>query len=362
MKKYFFIGLFILILATIGGYFIRVKSAHESAFIKPQKNMIPIHIVQNSSFTDVQNFVGSVQAIQSVAVVPYLSAFLKEVRVKAGEEVNEGQTLFLLDERIPLANLEQAKEETQEAYATRANALIYYERMKNTEQKAISSTELEQAKTEFEAADAAYQKALAAQNQAQTIYDYTIISAPITGWVGNITATVGEYLSPEGKSLATIIGFSPIRLIFSVPMTHYNKHLSFDNARLQITLADGQQQEFTNFKVIQDNKANQSTDSVSFFIDVENPKKHLMPGAYIEIKFLQTKKGILLDKNWVSLTPNGANVFVLENGIIEKRIVEIGSPIGNQYWIKSGLLEGDKVITIPVSFYQIGQSAQGVPQ
>ena len=136
---------------------------------------LPTHTLNTSSFTHTKNFIGSVQAIQSVAVVPYLSGFLKEVRVGAGEEVAEGDTLFLLDERIPLADLTQAKEATGEAYATRANALTYYERMKNTESKAISPVELEQAKTEFDAAEAVYQKALAAQNQAQTLYDYTIL-------------------------------------------------------------------------------------------------------------------------------------------------------------------------------------------
>ena len=362
MKKYFFVGLIIFIMGSIGCYFLHIKSTHKSSFIKTENNSLPVHTLPNSSFTIFQNFIGSVQAIRSVAVVPYLSAFLKEVRITAGEEVNEGQTLFLLDERIPLANLEQAKESTTEAYATRTNAYTYYERMKNTEQKAISSTELEQAKTEFEAADAAYQKALAAQNQAQTLYDYTIISAPISGWVGNITATVGEYLSPEGKTLANIISFSPIRLTFSVPMALYDGNFSFDEAKLQVVLSDGKQLEFSDFKVIQDNQANPSTDSISFFIDLENPNKKLIPKAYIEVKFLYDKEGILVNKNWVSLTPEGAEVFVLEDGIVKKRLVQIGTPVGNQYWIKSGLSEGDEIIVVPVSPHQIGQSLQGVPQ
>ena len=362
MKKVFFIS-GVCILVFLSFIIFKIKSAPYQAMQKPEPVVLPVHTLQNQSFTYTKTFIGSVQAIQSVAIVPYLSAFLKEVRVRAGEEVNEGDALFLLDERIPLADLNQAKEAVSEAYATRENALNYYERMKNTESKAISPTELEQAKTGFDAAEAAYQKSLAAQNQAQTLYDYTIIQAPISGWVGNITATVGEYLSPESKSLATIVRFSPVRLSFSIPMSAYKgDDFSSDKATLQVLLADGRILEFTKFKVVRDNRADKTTDSLSFFVDVPNDKKFLMPGSYVEVKFLYPETGILVNKNWITLTPNGAQAFVLSKGIVQKRTVQIGAPVSNQYWIKSGLAEGEQIITVPVSPYQIGKPAQGVPQ
>lgn len=363
MKKILLCTCIMLILGIIFWDIVCSKEKQHPSFSGSQVITLPIHTLRQSHFTYTESFIGSAGAIQSVDVVPYLSSFLQEVRVLAGEEVKEGDTLFLLDERIPLADLNQAKEAVSEAYATRANAYTYYERMKNTESKAISPTELEQAKTEFEAADAVYQKALAAQNQAQTLYDYTIIQAPISGWVGNITATVGEYLSPESKSLATIVSFSPIRLSFSIPMSAYKgDDFSSDKATLQVLLADGRTLEFTKFKVVRDNRADKTTDSLSFFVDVPNDKKFLMPGAYVEVKFLYPETGILVNKNWITLTPEGAQAFVLIKGIIEKRTVQIGAPVGNQYWIKSGLSEGEKIITVPISPYQIGDPAEGVPQ
>ena len=363
MKKFLTI-LSIFILIGVSFFFIfKIKSSSHQNPVKNEIPLVPVHTLKNQSFTYTKSFIGSVEAIQSVAVVPYLSGFLKEVRVGAGEEVNEGDTLFLLDERIPLADLNQAKEAVTQAYATRENASIYYERMKNTNSKAISSTDLEQAKSEFEAAEATYQKAIAAQNQAQTLYDYTIIQAPISGWVGNITATVGEYLSPESKALANIIRFSPIRLAFSIPMSVYKgDDFSADKATLHVVLADGRLLEFTKFKVVRDNQADKTTDSLSFFFFFPNDKKFLMPGAYIEVKFVYPGTGILVSKNWITLTPDGAEATLLKNGTIEEKKVEIGAPVGNQYWVKSGLSEGDQIITVPVSPFQIGKSAQGVPQ
>ena len=358
MKKSIFIIL-LLVACLVGGCLFWTKSAHHSAFVQPIKLQLPTQILTEQNFTYTKSFIGSVQAIQSVDVLPYLSGYLKEVLVRAGQEVRSGEILFTLDQRIPLAELNQAREAANQAEATRANAQTFYERMEKTESKAISSTELEQAKTEFQAADAAYQKALATQNQAQTMYDYTTITAPIDGWVGNVTATIGEYLSPMGKTLATIIAFSPIRLSFSVPMSTYHQNLDLNKAILQVVLSGGKTIQFQNVKVIQDNRVDKTTDSVLFFVDVSNDDKMLVPDAYIEVQFLFKEKGILVDKNWISLTPEEAIAYVLADGIVQKRSVQIGAPINHQYWITSGLLAGDEIITVPVSFEQVGQPAQG---
>ena len=271
MMKKLFAAVLIFMIITFGVFFdFRTKSPLPLNIPKTETLIVPIHSLKTQSFTYTKSFIGSVEAIQSVAIVPYLSGFLKEVHVNSGSKVNQGDVLFLLDERIPSAELEQAKETVVQAFSARANAENYYNRIKNTERKAISATELEQARTTFEEADATYQKALGAQKQAQTLYDYTVIKAPISGWVGNITATVGEYLSPQGKILANLIGFSPIRLIFSIPMSAYQDNIDLKKAQLKVILENGQTLEFKNFQVIQDNQTNKTTDSLSFFIDVPN--------------------------------------------------------------------------------------------
>lgn len=362
MKKVF---IFLLGFLLIIGLFFNFKSrtSENQPLEKSQRLTVPVHYLKEQSFTYIQKFIGSVEAVQAVAVVPYLSAYLKEVHVQSGAEVQKGETLFLLDQKIPLAELKQAKEAVLQAKTQQENDQLYYERMLKTDKKAISFTELEEAKTKYESSKAVYEKALAAENQAQTIYNYTVIQAPISGWVGDITATIGEYLSPESPSLATIILFSPIRLVFSIPMSIYKGDIfNFDTALLQVMLSDGNLMEFEKFRVVHNNRVDKSTDSLSFFIDVPNDQKLLVPGAYIEVRFLYSKKGILVNKNWITLTSNGATATLLKEGIIQKQAVEIGASIGNQYWIKSGLMEGEALITVPISNFQIGKQAEGLEQ
>ena len=358
MKKYLLIGIFILSFCGIG-FYLWHQTKPKPIVNKNEKITLPVHTLKNQSFTYTESYIGSVQAIQSVNIVPYLSGFLNKVLVQSGQEVTEGEILFMLDQRLPTADLNQAKEAVQQAKATRTNALTFYERMKNTQEQAISPTELEQAQTKFQEADAAYQKAIAALNQAQTLYDYSVIIAPISGWVGNITATIGEYLSPNGKVLATIIAFSPIRLTFSLPLANYPPKMPLNQAILEVVLENGESVYFENFNLLQDNQADKTTDSISIFVDVANENRQFVPGAYIEVRFLFKQTGILVNKDWITLTPNGPAAFVLNNQIVEKKSVQIIGTVKNQYWI-TGLAEGDKIITVTVSPYQIGQPAEGV--
>ena len=135
MKKLFI--LFVLCVFVAGGLFFVFRTRFASHQVSEESKIatFPVHILENRSFIYTQSFIGTIEAIQSVAVVPYLSAFLKEVYVQSGKEVAKDEPLFLLDQKIPLADLNQAKEAVSQAYAQRENAKIYYERMKKTDRK-----------------------------------------------------------------------------------------------------------------------------------------------------------------------------------------------------------------------------------
>ena len=56
---------------------------------------------------------------------------------------------------------------------------------------------------------------------AKVNYDYTVIQAPISGIVGNVSLTKGDYVSPSGQPLLSIIQYNPIRVVFSITDKDY---------------------------------------------------------------------------------------------------------------------------------------------
>ena len=59
----------------------------------PGETVLP----QSGDLAHQMDFVGSLSTGESVAVVPKLTAKVKEVRVKAGDEVKAGDVLYIMD-------------------------------------------------------------------------------------------------------------------------------------------------------------------------------------------------------------------------------------------------------------------------
>lgn len=65
----------------------------------PANNLIPIETVapQTADLSNQMDFIGSLSAGDSVAVIPKLTAKVSEVRVKAGDTVKAGDVLYIMD-------------------------------------------------------------------------------------------------------------------------------------------------------------------------------------------------------------------------------------------------------------------------
>lgn len=82
---------------------------------------------------------------------------------------------------------------------------------------------------------------------------------------------------------------------------------------------------------------------------VENPEKTLKPGMFanVTIPIKVHTDAILIPRSSLieDATANTQNIFVVENGISQRRVVEIGLLRGGEAQIVSGLAEGEAVVT-----------------
>ena len=311
----------------------------------------------------IHEYIGHVRAIQAVSVHPYISGFIDQVLVEGGAEVNAGQTLFILKQDQYLAQVEAAEAQVAQATADLEKARLYLERIQKTSSEAISQTELDNARTDFQAAEATRANMLAQLRTAQINYDYTIIDATINGVVGNITATVGEYVSPEGDPLAYILQYNPIRVSFSMPEKDFlNLGADVDffrNGTLDLKLSNGEIIAAKGRIRFADNQIISDTSSIDLFADFENPDKKLLPGSYVIVLHdEQIPDAILVDQNLVHMSEDGDFVYTLKNSTITKTLVRVGSPVQQKVIISHGLLDGDLLITTPITPQQVGQKAE----
>ena len=289
-----------------------------------------------------QSYIGYVMPIHEVDIVPYISGFLEKIYVSGGQYVDSGDKLILIRPDEYQASLDAAKAAVMEAKATLNNASVYYERMKQAGTEVISKTELDNAKASYLNAKAALAQAQANRNLAQVNLDYTLISAPISGTVGNVNLTRGDYVSPSSGSLLKIIQFDPIRVVFSISDKDYLNELARSNGDLfageniKIRLSNGQIYNQSGEFQFLDNQIDRSTNSIAVYADFKNPHHTLVANAYVDVLLEKTvKNAVLVRQNQVIMEDSGNYVYVAKDNQIERRLIEIIGIKGDDYVIKN---------------------------
>ena len=314
-----------------------------------------------------QKFIGTVMPIQSVEIRPYISGFIDKVLVTGGQNVRAGEILFIIQQRQYLAQKEVALANVESARAALNNAQVYLKRIERTPSKAISQTELDDAKTNFLSAQAKLKAAESQLTVAQVNYDYTLVQSPIDGVVGNVSITKGNYVSPAGEALIEIIQQSPIRVVFTMSNREYLETRGqdgtlFDGWRIYLGLPNGQRYEYEGAFQYTSNQVAPDTSGIAVYADFPNPKGLLMANAYVNVYVEKViPKAFAIDKNLVHLTDKGAFVYALENGKVVRLAVDLGMSIGNRYYVKSGLTEDMALILGNLPSSLIGQSVQSEP-
>ena len=153
-KIYFRIGLIFAIFISGLSYIFFVPQAHSdisSASKELVLNVVPLKPYDTTIST---THVGYVTPIKSVNLVSNVSGYIQDVWIEGGQKVKYGDNLLLIDQREYKAALDSAKANLEKARATLANAKVYYQRISKAGNKAISKTEIDNAKAKYLSAKA----------------------------------------------------------------------------------------------------------------------------------------------------------------------------------------------------------------
>lgn len=353
MVKDILIALLLVVIGDAGVYiYLHEKSAKVSSSpTETAEQTVDVITVKTQPVTLEKSYIGYVTPIHFVSVLPMISGYIEQVLVTGGQDVTTGQPLFILRQGEHKADLESAVAKVLQAEATLSNAQTYYDRLVNAGKKAVSQTDLDNAKTSLLSAKADVASAKASKDIAEINLGYTVISATISGLVGDVSVSPGDYVSPDGTALITIIQYTPIRVVFAIPDKEYltQKTASagrpFEAWTLKLRLADGSVFDGTGQVQFFNNEVTPQTSSVNVYADFDNPNKELLSGAYVTVLMeKKVEEAILIPQGYVHLTPSGDFVYTVQNGRVTQTPVKTGQAVGNAFLIESGLKPGDQVV------------------
>lgn len=295
-----------------------------------------------------KGYIGYVTPINDVNVRPYISGFIDDIRVKGGSEVKSGDVLLVINQAEYKAQLDAASASVAQAQATYNNSDVYYQRIQKAGTRAVSKTEIDNAKASYLSAQAALSQAEATRMQAEVNYNYTIVKATIDGVVGDVALSVGDYVSPQ-SILLSVIQYNPIRVVFSITDKDYldeaGRAKMFEGESIRLKLADGKiYPQAGEFRYV-DNQIDRATNSIAVYADFANPDKLLVANAYVDVLVEKKYRGIVVRKSLVYLEPDGNYVYVADGDRISKVRTEILSEYGNNnYVLKNTFKPGDNIV------------------
>ena len=340
--------LFFVVL-IVAGYFAwqHYKKMPETAEEAVERTVSAAPLIEREAEVE-KNYIGYVTPVHDVSVRPYISGFVDEIRVKGGSEVKAGDVMVIIDQAEYKAKLDAAKAAVAQAEASFNNSSVYYQRMQKAGARAVSKTELDNAKASFLSAEAALEQDKAALAEAQVNYDYTVIRATIDGVVGDVPLSKGDYVSPENV-LLTVIQYNPIRVVFSITDKDYLEEAGrpemFADETLRLKLADGAVYPQAGTFGYVDNQIDKSTNSIAVYADFANPDKRLVANAYVNVLVEKKYRGMIVRKDLVYIEPDGSYIYVAgANGVV-KTAVNILSEYGNNnYILKNTFTPGESIV------------------
>jgi membrane fusion protein (multidrug efflux system) len=273
--------------------------------------------------------VGTTQANESVEVTSKASNTVTAIRFREGEEVARGAVLVEMDDA-------QARAALAEAEAALARSKSAFDRSRDLQSRqALSVADLETVEADLKADEARVAAARAR-------LDDTVIRASFSGRTGFRHVSVGSFVSP-GTLITTLDDTSVIKLDFTVPETY----LFVLRRGLPVTAsATGlPDRTFEGVVANMDSRVDPVTRSVLVRAELANPDGLLRQGMFMTVSLQGEVTPTLLVPEEALVPERGkAYVFVVHDGVVERREVKTGKRKPGYVEIVEGVHEHEHVV------------------
>ncbi len=362
------------------------------------ERIVPVEVVETfrGEVQEVRSYQGTLAPKASVNLVPKMGGKIATVTVQAGDRVEAGEVLVCLETteiaaqvaqaeagyQIALLQLDKVKagtrieqlEQSRAAYAIAEaqyeSAKVNLERMEVLyENSVISKQELEQTETQYKTvaaqlkqaseslkmaeagatredirmAEVQVAQAEASFTLASTQLDNAVNTAPISGTVSAVTAKVGEMASP-GMSLATINQLDTLEIQLNLTENNINRVQPEQTVEVMVAAVSSKPLpgKIINISPV----ADLGTKTFPVKVEVDNENGHLRAGmsARVDVIAEMYQGGIVVPREAIIEQNSEAFLFVINEGVAEKRIVEIGLQNKDLAALISGVAAGEAVV------------------
>lgn len=314
---------------------------------------------------------GRIAATRVSEVRARVSGILQERVFEQGSLVHKDDVLYRIDPRLFEVRVASAEAALKKAKAVQANAKQQLERQRTLkERNVVSAVDYDTAAVNLDQAEADVASQQAVLDEAKINLGYTEVRAPITGVIGGALATEGTLVTADSTSnLALIQQVDPVYADFTqsaqqlLALKQAVSEGKLESpapgqARVELVFDGGKVYSLPGKLLFSNANVDPNTGQVTLRAEFANPKGDLLPGMYVRVRIEQAvqQAGLTVPQRAVTRTSEGKpQVFVLAaDGTAQVRDVSLGTSLGSEWIVLSGLKEGEKVIADGVQKVQPG--------
>ncbi len=302
---------------------------------KPERSQVPVlptvtaraEVVQSKTRVATEEVVGTVRAKLRSVIEAKVSGRIEQLLVVPGQQVKAGEPLVVIDAREVQARYDQAVALRQQAEADLKRLTTLFE------QKILSQAE-------FDNAQAKARVAVAGVAEAQTMLDYTKVTAPFAGVITRKHADVGDLATP-GKPLLEMEDSTALRLEADVPEAVVGKLKLTDKLPVRISALERELE-----GLVSEIAPAADPNSRTFLVKLDLPgTSGLRAGQFGRVAMpVGETTGLRVPAAAVVLRGQMEIVFIVVEGKAQLRLVKTGKRLGGEVELVSGVSAGEKIV------------------
>lgn len=296
-----------------------------------------------------KKYPGIIEGSVNVDIKAQVSGYLEAIYVKEGDYVTKGQSLFKIKGDVFAEQVNNSNASYQATLANLTTAKLEVEKIKPlVEGKVFSEIQLKSAQANYEAAKAQVAQAKAALGSSRLNADFSLIKAPVSGYISRIPNRIGNLVTPNDTTpLTTLSDINIVYVYFSMSEADYLSFAKKGISKTPVTLilANGESYEHKGKLEVASGSIDRTTGSIALKAIFPNPEKYLRSGGSARVVVSDNLSSVVaIPMASVKDIQDKFFVFTLSgNNKVVMKPIEIAGTSGTNYYAKSGVKPGDKI-------------------
>jgi membrane fusion protein (multidrug efflux system) len=319
--------------------------------------------------TTYQEYPATIDGFINVEIRPQVDGILEEVYVDEGSFVKKGQRLFKIDDKRFREKLANARAAELAAQGTLVSARLEVEKLTSlVENKVVSEFQLKTAKAALQVAEGNLAQAMAQIGTAEIDLGYTVVKAPVSGYIGRLPKKQGALVAPnDHEPLTRLSDVHEVRAYFSLGETDFvNFRTLYPGASLEekirhmapVSLVLPDKKDYTVQGKVDmiDGQFDQTTAAITLRATFPNSEGLLRSGNTGKIR-------LRLDRDNIVRIPVASTIemqdkvfiyIVSDSNKVAKQAINIIGKTGEDYLVQDGVRPGQRIVLTGIDRLQEG--------